>query len=197
MAVLATDDFNRANANPIGAPWAKVGGIPGDFQIVSNAATPTTLASDGAAVHTGITWPNDQYCQGKVFVTGSGSSTGPGLALRGTTASETYYRLSFNAAGTGNVDLWRAVAATYTNLWNRTATFTTGDTVRFEIQGAVIRVFINGVQVGADFTDGSPIASGSPGLSSSSTSTTASVDDWVGGDFTASWVYGYSLRVGT
>lgn len=186
MAALATDSFNRANANPIGANWTTVTS-QGAFQIVSNAATVASLAADSASLHSGISWTgvNDQYAQANITQVGGGGGlgTGFGLVVRGDAATATMYRLVVGT-GSNNIELAKLITGAYTLIWDRTATFNSGDLIRLEAQGTTLRVFINGVQVGANTTDSS-IASGSPGMGYSASATSGSMDNWEAGDFTS------------
>lgn len=184
MSVLATDNFNRANANPIGGNWTTITGLSA-MQIVSNAATPSSLSpNDCGSYYNAVTWPNDQYSQAKLTVVDTKTDgSGIGVAVRVAAAALTAYRVVLTHASPGtNVSLQRFLAGAFTRLWDRGAAFVDGDLVRLEVQGTTLRVFINGVQVGADFTD-TNIASGNAGISYSSVATSASLDDWEGGDF--------------
>lgn len=185
MGVLATDNFNRADASPIGAPWTTQIGSQA-MKIVSNACTPVSTSMDCGAYNTSASWPNDQYSQCKVTATGGASADlGIGPAVRCSTSATTFYRAVWNGAATNNITLTKAVAGSYTLIWTRTATISAGSVLRIEAQGTAIRVFVNGTQVGASTTDSS-ITSGSAGVQYSSAITTASLDDWEGGDFSAS-----------
>ena len=192
MSVLATDDFNRANANPIGGNWTTFSS-EGAMQIVSNAITPASVSSDSGAWYNAIGWPNDQYSQLPVTILNGVSGAGLGPAVRVANGAQTYYRCAVDHAGSGNVELVRAVAGSHTTLWTRTATFVDGDLVRLEVQGSTLRAFIAGVQVGADFVDGSPITSGNAGIAFSSGSVTStSGDNWEGGDLAAATTIPYN-----
>lgn len=186
MSVLATDDFDRADNANLGASWDQ---ITGEFayKLASNKAEPSVLNQDCAEYHSGIVWPDDHYGQCILTPSTSGGSAssdrGIGLAARAATAARTYYRLSTDATGaTNNIGLSKFVAAVKTNLWFRSLAIAAGDVVRLEVQGTTLRVFFNGVQLGADTTDAS-IATGSPGVSYSGTVGACSLDDWMGGDF--------------
>jgi hypothetical protein len=182
VTTLAADQFTRADANPIGAGWTTITSHQA-FQIVSNAATPNSVASDAGSWKTG-TFSNDQYVQAKLFVVGTGTGgNGPGLAARVASGANTYYRLAANhQATTQNLQLGKFVAGTFTSIWQRLAAFTDGALFRLEVRGTTLRVFINGVQVGADATDAS-IAAGNPGMAYSSSCTSASIDHFEAGDF--------------
>lgn len=185
MATLATDDFNRANADPIGGNWV---GHLFDFRIVSNRATPSDDGENSRARYTGTTPPNDQWAEAKIY----GSSdlyTGCGVSIRISTSVNSGYHVVASpgegGSGGNNIYLGKYVSDVETEIWTRDApggTFTTGGTVRLEAQGTTLRVFVNGVQVGTDSTDAS-LASGQCGLYYSSTGTVPEADDFALGDF--------------
>lgn len=182
MSVLATDDFNRANETPLAGNWTTVTSET-NSNLSSNTVVPSVLSNDSTVYRNDITPPNDQYSQAKITVNNnSGGGIGQGVAVRVATGARTYYRVVADHAASNNVELGAMVAGTFTPIWTRTQAFTDGDTFRLEVQGTTLRVYRNGVQIGADSTD-SNIASGRFGLSYSSTATSASADDWEGGDF--------------
>jgi len=184
MGMIASDNFNRADANPIGGNWTTVTSEIA-WKILSNHAEPTAFNNDASIYYAG-TWPADQYSQAKITVNGSaGSTAGAGVCIRASTSLRTYYRLTVDHAGSNNINLTRIVNGTSTSLWTRTVTFVDGDLIRLEAQGSVLRAMVNGVAVGADFVDTSPITSGNPGLTYSSIETSSSAEDWEGGDLTS------------
>lgn len=181
MTYTQTDNFDRANANPIGGNWVTVPSNSA-IQIVSNAATPSSLAADCSCIWTAITsFPTDQYSQAAVTVTGTvGGNAGMGVIVRGSKTANTYYRLCIDHAAASNVFLGKKVAGTSTAIWTRTQAFTDGDILRLEVRGNILRALLNGVAIGADVTDNS-ILGGYPGLHYSSTETAASADTWQAG----------------
>ncbi len=180
MSTLATDDFNRADADPIGGSWTTASSNSA-MKIVSNACQPSSLPADCGAYYNAISWPDDQYSQCKITVNDTASGSGPGVYVRLASGAFTCYRAVASHATTNNVELAKFVAGAHTAIWQRTQSFTDGDTLRLEVQGTTLRVFINGVQVGADATDSS-VTTGNAGVAYSSQSVSASLDDWEGGD---------------
>lgn len=182
--ILASDNFNRANANPIGSPWTTASGEAA-MQIVSNSATFVTN-TDSGCYHSTIVWPNDQYSQAKLTISGTlGTQQGAVLKVRQAPAARTSYQLEVDHAATNNVFLDRIVAGVFTTLtgFPLTVAWTDGDTWELRALGTTISVYRNGVLVGSA-TDGN-ITSGSPGFGYSSTETSVSIDDWAGGDFSS------------
>lgn len=173
---LASDNFDRANENPIASPWVSSGQV--SMQIVTNVAVSVNAAQDGAAYYT-LSWPNNQYSQATINTTATaGGGTGCGLSFRQTNSSNGY-RVVIDDAGSNNVELGKFVSGSFSSIWVRTSAFTTGDTFRAEISGTTIKVFVAGVQVGADTTDSS-LSSGNVGIAYSSNET-CSIDNWSGG----------------
>lgn len=189
MAILATDNFNRADNADLNANWTPADlNAPRQLQIVSNAVTATDITIDATERYSALVWPNDHYSQAAVSVTGGtvSATNGIGLVVRdasgGTSGTRNFYRFTVNATGTGNVSLCKFINGVNTLVWTRTQARVDGDIFREDAQGTTLRAYYNGVQIGADATDAS-LATGAPGLSYSSSVTSASVDDWEGGDF--------------
>jgi len=186
--VLATDNFTRANNADLGTAWDENTGEsePGGFDIAGNTALPSNGGSDSSETNNSVTWPNDQYSQVTLTnPTADGAGSGSGPTCRAATgATKTYYRVVGNASG---YDFGRKVAGTYTSLNSGTGTtFAAGNTLYLEVKtnGANADWILkkNGTQF-ASGTDTSPIASGRAGIAHSSTSTTADLSAWEGGDF--------------
>jgi hypothetical protein len=179
---VLTDNFNRADQNPLAGNWTTSNGAIA-LKILSNQLT---FASDfdASANYSATTFSNDQYSQVKLSNASGSGATGFGVTVRQSTSANTRYRVTADSAASNNIQLGKEVNNVYSNLtgWPRTATVANGDTLRLEVQGTTLRVYINGVQVGADTTDSS-IASGYPGIIYSSSAPSATADDWAGGDY--------------
>jgi len=181
VTLLASDNFNRTNANPIGGVWTTTTSEAA-FQLTSNTAAAASVSSDSGCRWTGPTFPNDQWVQARITVNSTTNGTGMGIVARCASGARTYYRATFNHKATLNVQLEKFVAGTFTQLWTRTATFTDGDLCRLECRGTTLRVLINGVPQGADQTD-SAVTAGNPGMCQSSIITSGSIDEWCAGSF--------------
>lgn len=184
---LVFDSFDRANETPLAAPWATGSGDPAGFNITSNVAAPTSLASDACSVYNGAgspTWADNQGASVKVTMAGTNAGSGWGVCLRHAPAARTQYRIILNKLGSNNVEIGR-FAPGFTSLTTLTTAWVDGDLLAAEVTGpaaaAVIRVFRNGVDIGG-FTDNSTLLSGAPGISHSSTTTSGSLNDWTGYD---------------
>lgn len=183
MTALASDNFNRANENPLGnGVWSTASG-QNPWQIVSNAATPTVVAgTDDRSYYSGIAWPNDQYSQAKLTVNlATGAGSGNGLSVRQSSSVDSSYGLIVDHGATTNVAIIRRVAGVGAVILSVTQAWTDGATWRFEVQGTALRGYLNGALV-ISTTDPN-ITSGSPGLWLSTDVTSALADDWEGGDF--------------
>jgi hypothetical protein len=184
MSALASDNFNRGDSTGLGANWTGIGG--GGFDVSGNKAVPHLLSGDQHSVYTAISWPNDQYSLAKITVTGTaGTDQGVGVCVRFSSTVVTGYRLVIDHASPGtNVHLIEMTSGTGNILASWSQAFTDGDTFSLEVQGTTLTVKYNGSVLGTA-TD-SAHAAGNAGLAYSSTETSASVDDWEGGDFASS-----------
>lgn len=189
MSVLATDNFNRANENPIsdGGAWTSIGDTGNDFEVVTNQATAVGVGADAGNLRTGITWPNDQYSQCK-FITPSNAisvGNGAGCVVRGATgASRTQYEC-IGSSGIAGTALAKRVSGTYTSLASTATTWATNDIMYCEVRGSALVAKKNGSTTGMPNATDSAIASGTAGLFNSveSGSNNPVIDDWEGGDF--------------
>lgn len=181
MSILATDNFNRADADPIGGNWT-TGPSSGAMKIATNIAT-TSTGTDSAAYYNALAWPNDQYSLANITSVTAGGGAGPCVLVRMSAAAQTFYRVAADRAASGNVQLAKAVAGSFTTLWNRTATVIDGDILKLSAQQTSLDVYISGVAVGATATD-SAITAGNTGIGySSNDGGPTTVDNWEGGDF--------------
>lgn len=183
MSVLATDDFNRAS---IGSNWTTISGESAWATSGSAVAAPPSTALDSSMFYNAVTWPNDQYSQFSIPSIGTaGSDQGAGPALRCASGARTYYRIV--VSGTTGTNTWasKQVAGSYTNFASATKSggWTTSDTAYAEIQGSSIKVRNGSGGSNIISTTDSSIASGSAGMSYSSTDASAQLDNFEGGDF--------------
>jgi hypothetical protein len=162
---LATDNFTRANANPIGTPWFPIGinHTANQFQIQGNFAEVNTLDAvnlSGDYYDGGITWPNDQYSEVTLStLLIAADYIGAGVrwqttnlvngysVLCGTGANNSFVQKYVNGAGT-------QIGSNFTVAQN--------DVIRISVTGTTITVTRNGsvVLTGTDAT----FASGKPAI---------------------------------
>ena len=183
MAQLASDNFTRANENPLNASNWTIPTSLFSLQIVSNRCEPTTTGTTNQELWTGRSWPNDQYSEVTIQAIEAGGDTR--VVARGSTAAHTNYFVQILGVGASqSVKLWKVIAGAFTQLGTtQTVTVTAGDVFRCECQGTTIRAKQNGTQL-ISVTDAS-IASGNPGLEISA-ATSVSLNQaslWAGGDF--------------
>lgn len=184
MSILAIDTFDRANNADLGTAWDVVSGEAA-FQILSNAAAPSSPGSDCGESYNGITWPADQYSQGPITTIGGGPGTGIGFLVRASTVARTYYRAIIEESG-GNWELARFAAGIFASLATGTTTYVAGAILRIDAQGAApvtLRVIYNGVTLTTQTDSVSPIATGRAGINASGGFTSGSIASWEGGDF--------------
>lgn len=193
MAVLATDNFNRANETPLsgGGNWS-LSFADNPWDLSANVVVPRVINNDCIMHYTAGTWPNDHYSKADLTVNATvGGDQGVGLTVRGSTTATTYYRAVADHAASGNVSIAKMVAGAHTTLATTTSSWTDGATWELDVQSTTLTFKRAGSTI-ATTTDAS-IASGKPGIALSSNVTSASLDNWEGGDFTstaASLVYG-------
>ena len=197
MAVLATDDFNRADKNTSDSTeldsaspvhdWTASGGF---FKLLTNTARAANAGADAAEFNNDVTWPDDQYAKatlGTVSATG-GLGSGYGVVVRAA-AGTNAYRLVGNDNGW---ELLRFVAGAGTALSSNTSTvFATGDTIELRCSGVGATVTFVALKNDVEFSLGAGQTdthadrrlSGNPGVGHSSTTDAADgVDSWEGGD---------------
>jgi hypothetical protein len=180
---VITDDFNRANQSPLAGNWTIVQQGVANFALTSNAivlAAGTGSATDVYARYNPWASSDDQYSQADTTSGGAGAGAGAGVVVRmATSGAITMYRLVVDNAG--NYVLTRRIADAGTLLRTGTLTYAAGTKLGLSIIGATLKIWYGGVQVGADIVDGSPLASGQPGIGYSSDTTTITLDNWDAG----------------
>ncbi len=156
MAVIATDDFNRADA-VLGAPnWGTVSGCS-PLEVRSN--TVKSLNDPSMSAYIGIAAPNDGEAGVTVVSPLDASGAGMGPAYRVTQASNSGYFVLYY---TGGMDLYSVVSGSYNLLQSYSGTITGGDIIALRCVGTTITVRQNGT-VRITVTDSS-LASGRAGL---------------------------------
>lgn len=171
-----TDDFNRANG-AVGAAWTNVptgDGTP-TWSIVSNKVRNTTTGGSFGKYcrHDTATGSADMYAQTVVTSTQANAGSNSGVMCRGQTGStNTSYQFTGRHAG-DTLSFWMINAGTETNLrlaCNAQATavsqtlsraWASGDTIREEVIGSLLRGKINGALVAV--TRDTTIAAGQRG----------------------------------
>jgi hypothetical protein len=180
---VITDDFNRANESPLAGPWTRVQQGVANFSLTSNAVVLTAGSGSATDVYARYNiWAggNDQYSQADITSGGAGAGAGAGVVVRmATDGTITMYRLVVDNAG--NYALTRRNSDVGTSLRTGTLTYSAGTKLGLSIIGSTLKIWYAGVQVGADIVDGTPLASGQPGIGYSSDTTSITIDNWDAG----------------
>jgi hypothetical protein len=188
--VIASDNFNRANEDPLAGDWTTAVGDGGAMRIVSNVATKNAAvdSNNDGAIYDGVTFPDNQWSAAKLSVTSTnGVRRGPALFVRHAFAANTSYRISVDHAASNNCNISRFLAGTRTTLLDFTQAWTDGAEWKIAVDGpasaARIRIYLNGTLL-QTVTDNSSIASGYPGIgvSDSEDVTNVVIDDWHAGE---------------
>jgi len=170
-----SDNFNRADENPLGAPWVSPNSQP--CKIVSNKAQGTGAGVANTAEYDGSGLGNDQWAQGTVTISNTGLVW---VMVRRSGTGWTGYTFH----GSATVSKLRYYAnSTPTTLADNGPGLVTGDVIYVEVVGTSITGKVNGsVVLGpvthATLTAGDPgfVCYGDPGLID------AQIDDWSASD---------------
>lgn len=151
MAIF-TDNFNRANENPLASPWQSVnaaGSLSGKGlkvdanQLVGNSGT-------NASILTGLEFLDDQSA--KVTIAATDTFCPAGVIVRGDVNGNGYL-LYYNKNG-DDVRLGTLVNGTFTNLkFFGDVGFVEGSSLGLSVSGNTLTAFINGVQLGTPYED--------------------------------------------
>lgn len=159
MATLASDDFNRADADALGSNWTEE---TQDWDIVSNKAR-ATLPGTSVAYWSGAFNPAsaDYDVQGLVQKTGDVGASG---LIGRRTGADTYYVLYINTFSQLLV-LSKIVAGVETELgtFNGGYANNTDYTIKLSMSGTTIKGFEGGVER-ISVTDSAISAIGKPGI---------------------------------
>lgn len=185
LITLASDNFQRANANPIGGNWTPL--LAADkAQIVSDAVNPSAISTPGDSFWNALSFPNDQWAQVTVgAISGTTSFVGPAVRMN-TSGTQSDYRVNWGGAATGaagTIALQKYVSGTFTSLQSRALTLNVGDTITLSAIGQDLAVYWNNFLVLA--TTDSSLTSGAAGFSIYSGVATADavITAWSGGNF--------------
>lgn len=201
---LASDNFNRADQNPLGAPgWTAMANDPDNDwipnQIISNQVFPTDVDLDALSFYDAIMWPNDQWgavtC-GSTFTAGNSAEVGVELRAQGINSEEDYEVTIYNQASPSVPAVWNIFVTTGGSNFIELASglVLTGDNlipgsvVYGQIVGDVISVYLNGQLQGSATDD--TYSGGSVGLLQTAVDATgimgSSISLWQGGGFSTS-----------
>jgi PKD repeat protein len=177
-----TDDFNRADANPIGGLWVGVTSF-NNLQIVSNEARGVLSGQRGAAYYNVATSP-DQFS--RVKVTGSGGNRGVFVRVSPTAADFYAFYLDYGSLGPGqSITLARMKNNVQSDVVTGTATLALGDVIEIRASGTgstvSLKCYLNGVEVlSYNDTHADRHLSGFTGVYCGGDA--SGIDDWEGGN---------------
>jgi len=143
-----SDNFNRANENPLAGNWTTVGGAGANMQLLSNQVRAAVTGNHSCAYWNTDLGSADHFAE--IRYTAAAEDAGP--TVRNLKTDVTLY--TYNALDTGGA-IAKLIAGTYTNLAVRAATWAAGDLCRLIVNGSTLQAKKNGVQIGADLTDSS------------------------------------------
>lgn len=193
MGQLASDNFTRANENPLsdGGNWSTVTGSTA-LQIVSNLCESTSTPSFGATMYwNGVTWAPTQYAQvtSATLVNANSSGDDQGAIVRAN--GNSFYvggvaNQSSGTTGLGNpcyafIGYFNGNTVTETELSQVVVTANVGDIWKFVVHDTTFLLYQNGTLliIGADGT----IATGNAGAHCKVASAIASsqISAWAAG----------------
>jgi Fn3 associated len=185
---LASDNFQRANENPLSDGGNFTAAFAHAMQVVSDVALPTLINTSDASQYSGIVWPNDQYSEvtaGTGWKAGAGANyIVPMVRIGGTTGSPNAY-VAF-VENTGTVFIQKYVAGVNTNLHTVSPNLliADGDVFRLSVVGTTLNFYQNGFLV-YSLTDAS-LSSGNAGFGANAVATLslAPISLWAGGSAT-------------
>ena len=191
-AEVAADNFDRADGG-LGANWTTVGAFTAPA-IVSNLVQPGILGGSGSlAVRTAEPFGSDQYVQMTITTLATASNRIAGVIMRNANpANRTNYECQalgpLGSTTTLTIYRFNAGAPTVLATTGAAATVASGDILYCEVVGSTVTLKINGVTKVGPIVDGSPIASGKPGIvaySFAGATSNVQLNDWSAGDFTS------------
>jgi hypothetical protein len=185
MAVVATDNFNRANG-AIGSNWATVSGWD-SYVVSSNAAAPPTVNANCYNLWAANTIADDQYAQVTILACAtSNNDVGVGVLLRAIADASTRTFYSVYASNHGTF-LSLYVSSVHNHLVDTNSiVWSAGDVLWMGVVGTVITLKQNGTTVLTYDTasDATRLTSGRVGITySSAADAGVSIDDFEAGDF--------------
>lgn len=189
MSVLATDAFTGTGA--LSGNWTVLLGSAS--RVTDQAVLTDTGAGQIIASYTGITTPNNQYCQGVIgSIVDTVSDQGAGLILRCSDSSNLYLL----QGNTHETRIYKKVAGTFTQLGSDGPAIAAGDVLYFEIQGTQLIAKKNTSTICGSPTD-SALSSGNTGLwGAPASGITVAMDTFEVGDFAGAAVAKNLLLLG-
>jgi hypothetical protein len=162
MTTIVNDNFNRANANPIGGIYSTLAGRNA-IQVSSDTAVGTVVNSSSGVFDSTNSYANDQYASITLALTISFLTSS--VIVRCTNSSTTQAEFTVGNNSTASALIIR-VSGTPTTVATPTLNTvpTTGDTYTLVVAGQLYSMYQNGALVG-QYSDGSSsLISGTTGF---------------------------------
>lgn len=201
---LASDNFNRADSNDLGANWDDGYAVGySRFEIVSNTAGSEFDSEGDICIETynNVALPNDQYAEAVIKQWGQETIGGMLVRAGAPGTLNTYFIMNSSfTGGTVNTDeITKVVSDVWTTLSDDlVSTWAVNDVMKGAVLGTDLYLFKNGVQVltASDSAHASGRA-GLIGLYFSNANFLPRFDDWAageveadgGGSFQAAWAF--------
>lgn len=173
--VSVSDNFNRADENPLGNGVWTTGTGMSSLQIVSNKVTAVSNTTHSLEYYTGATFASNQYSQATSL--NGPSAVFSGLAIRWSGNSGYFVQIDMTS-GTNTSYFQRWDSGSQTTVGSFSYAYAQNDVWKLEASGNTITFYVNGVSKGS-ITD-STYSSGSPGIWFYHN--VIYLDDWSGGD---------------
>ena len=173
---MASDNFDRADQDPLAGNWTQTGSGAVVFRLASNAVTMNGFSNDREAFWNAETFADDQYSQVTLTAeSGGGAGSGGGVLCRHVGGGvRTFIRAIASIAGddievSNSLPVPRPSSATVRGHWSPVTSSAWKSKATHRTSSSA--VYRNGTQVGASFTGVTANDSGNPGIVYSSTVT--------------------------
>lgn len=177
--IRETDDFNRANENPIASPWVN-GVVLGSLQLINNKVRGIVLSADQTARLNQINLPADGFVQARLA---SATANDGGVTFRHSTTADTFYLGgAVPLSAPSGTRLSKVVDGVLTNLSNAATTWIANDVISLICVSTTITIQQNGITQ-STVTDTAITPAGQAGLFIFSNDAGFELDDFQAGDF--------------
>lgn len=174
LVQIASDNFQRANADPIGSPWTTVSF--GGYQIISDACYPASLGTCLAENTSTSGLGANQAASAIVNPANVGNTSIVGVALRIQGSSNAYVLY----AGHSSLFIQKRTGGSgFSNVASAGVSIPTGSTILFTAIGTNLRGYVNNTLI-LNVNDSSITGAGLAGMSSfdSVNATESSISSW-------------------
>jgi hypothetical protein len=175
--ILETDDFDRADENPIASPWVN-GVVFGGLKLVGNRVQGGTASIDCCARLNKANIAADGFAQCTLAQTGA---TEGGLTFRHSTIVDTFYLADIDMVANFS-RIYSCVATVFTSLAAVSATWVANDIAKLTCVGSALTFLKNGI-TSATATNTTITAAGQAGMLIFGNLATLELDNFLAGDF--------------